>query len=111
MHTRTDLIRELSKIDKIVDARARGATIRRVLVLDSTTGQNAYRQAEIFRSAVPIDGIVLSKHDSSGRGGMAIVLARDLGIPTAFVGTGERYADLSDFDASAFLDDFLGIGT
>jgi fused signal recognition particle receptor len=109
MHTRADLVRELGKIDKIVAARAEGADYRRLLVLDSTTGQNALRQAETFSQAVKIDGIVLAKHDSSAKGGMTIRLAKELGLPTAFVGTGEGYGDLAPFSLDSFLDGFLGI--
>jgi fused signal recognition particle receptor len=111
MHTRADLVRELGKIDKIVAARAKGADYRRLLVLDSTTGQNGLRQAETFSQAVKIDGIVLSKHDSSAKGGMALRLAKELGLPTAFVGTGEGYGDLAPFALDPFLDRFLGIGS
>jgi fused signal recognition particle receptor len=111
MHTRADLVRELGKIDKIVAARAEGADYRRLLVLDSTTGQNGLRQAETFSQAVKIDGIVLSKHDSSAKGGMALRLAKELGLPTAFVGTGEGYGDLAPFALDPFLDRFLGIGS
>jgi fused signal recognition particle receptor len=111
MHTRADLVRELAKIDKIVAARADGADYRRLLVLDSTTGQNGLKQAETFSQAVKIDGIVLSKHDSSSKGGMAIRLAKELGLPTAFVGTGEGYGDLAPFSLDSFLDGFVGIGT
>jgi fused signal recognition particle receptor len=110
MHTRADLLRELGKMDKIVAARAEGADYRRLLVLDSTTGQNALRQAETFSEAVRIDGIVLSKHDSSAKGGMALRLAKELGLPTAFVGTGEGYGDIAPFSLDSFLDKFLGIG-
>jgi fused signal recognition particle receptor len=110
MHTRADLLRELAKMDKIVAARASGADFRRLLVLDSTTGQNGLRQAETFSQAVKIDGIMLSKHDSSAKGGMAIRLAKELGLPTAFVGTGEGYGDIAPFDLDSFLDEFLGIG-
>jgi fused signal recognition particle receptor len=110
MHTRADLLRELGKIDKIVAARAVGADYRRLLVLDSTTGQNGQRQAETFSQAVKIDGIILTKHDSSAKGGMAIRLAKEYGLPTAFLGTGEGYGDLRPFILDSFLDDFLGIG-
>lgn len=111
MHTKGDLMRELGKMDKIVAARAAGAEYRRLLVLDSTTGQNGLRQAETFRSAVPLDGVVLTKHDSTAKGGMAIALAKELGLPTAFVGTGESYGDIAPFVLDSFLDEFLGIGT
>jgi fused signal recognition particle receptor len=110
MHTRADLLRELGKMDKIVAARAAGADFRRLLVLDSTTGQNGLKQAETFSQAVKIDGIILSKHDSSAKGGMAIRLAKELQLPTAFVGTGEGYGDLAPFILDSFLDEFLGIG-
>jgi len=110
MHTRSDLVRELGKIDKIVAARAAGAVYRRLLVIDSTTGQNGLRQAETFGSAVKIDGIVLTKHDSSAKGGMAIALAKELSLPTAFLGTGESYGDIAPFSLDSFLDTFLGIG-
>jgi len=109
MHTRSDLLRELGKIDKIVASRAEGADYRRLLVLDSTTGQNGLKQAETFAQAVKIDGIVLSKHDSSAKGGMALRLAKELGLPTAFIGTGEGYGDLEPFALDSFLDGFLGI--
>jgi signal recognition particle-docking protein FtsY len=109
MHTRSDLVRELAKIDKIVASRAQGADYKRLLVIDSTTGQNGLKQAETFSQAVTIDGIVLSKHDSSAKGGMAIRLAKDYGLPTAFVGTGEGYGDIEPFRLDAFLDAFLGI--
>jgi fused signal recognition particle receptor len=110
MHTRADLVKELSKIDKIVASRAEGADYRRLLVLDSTTGQNGLKQAEVFSQALKVDGLVLSKHDSSAKGGMAIRLAKELGLPTAFVGTGESYADLEPFVLDSFLDGFLGVG-
>ena len=110
MHTRSDLVRELGKIDKIVAGRAAGAEYRRLLVIDSTTGQNGLRQAETFGSAVKIDGVVLTKHDSSAKGGMAIALAKELGLPTAFVGTGESYGDIAPFSLDSFLDSFLGTG-
>ncbi len=110
MHTRTDLMRELGKMDKIVTGRAGDANYRRLLVIDSTTGQNGLRQAETFGSAVAIDGVVLTKHDSSAKGGMAISLAKEFGLPTAFVGTGEAYRDLEAFNLDSFLEEFIGAG-
>jgi fused signal recognition particle receptor len=109
MHTRIDLVKELGKIDKIVASRAEGADYRRLLVIDSTTGQNGLKQAETFSEAFRIDGLVLTKHDSSAKGGMTIRLAKELGLPTAFVGTGEGYTDISPFALNQFLDEFLGI--
>jgi fused signal recognition particle receptor len=109
MHTRNDLMRELAKIDKVVKTRAEGAEYRRLLVVDSTTGQNGLRQAETFGAAVKIDGVVLSKLDSTAKGGMAIALAKELGLPTAFVGTGEGYGDIAPFSLDGFLDTLLGL--
>lgn len=111
MHTRADLVKELGKIDKVVAAKADGADYRRLLAIDSTTGQNGLRQAETFSEAVKIDGIILTKHDSTAKGGMTIRLGKELGLPTAFVGTGEGYGDIEAFDLGRFLDGFLGIDT
>jgi fused signal recognition particle receptor len=110
MHTRADLIKELGKIDRVVASRAEGSDYRRLLVIDSTTGQNGLKQAETFSQAVKIDGIILSKHDSTAKGGMALRLAKELALPTAFVGTGEGYSDIQKFSLDSFLDKFLGIG-
>jgi len=111
MHTRSDLVKELGKIDKIVASRAGDADYRRLLVIDSTTGQNGLKQAETFSQAVKIDGLILTKHDSSAKGGMALRLAKELGLPTSFVGTGEGYQDIAPFVLGPFLDQLLGIGT
>jgi len=109
MHTRIDLIRELEKIDRVVAARATDASYKRLLVIDATTGQNGLRQAEIFNTAVPLDGIILTKYDSSARGGIAIAIAKEFGIPTAFIGKGEAYEDIEVFSLASFLDDFVGV--
>ena len=111
MHTKQNLIKELEKMDKIVAAKADPSRYRRLLVVDATTGQNALRQAEAFAEAVRIDGLVLTKYDSSARGGIAIAIAKRLGIPTAFVCDGERYEDIRPFDADTYLDEFLGLGS
>lgn len=109
MHTKANLIKELEKMDKIVAAKADPSRYRRLLVVDATTGQNALRQAEAFSAAVTIDGLVLTKYDSSARGGVALAVARQLGIPTAFVCDGERYEDIRAFDPETYLDQFLGL--
>ncbi|MGB4572148.1 MAG: signal recognition particle-docking protein FtsY [Rectinemataceae bacterium] len=111
MHTRQDLLRELEKMDRIVAQRAEGAEYRRLLVLDATTGQNGLKQAETFNSAVKLDGVILTKYDSTAKGGMILSLAKQFGLPTLFVGTGEGYRDFAPFDPQAFLDDFLGSGS
>jgi len=109
MHTKANLIKELEKMDKIVAAKADPTRYRRLLVVDATTGQNALKQAETFAAAVRIDGLVLTKYDSSAKGGVALAIARQLGIPTAFVCDGERYEDIRPFDSDRYLDEFLGL--
>lgn len=109
MHTRQDLIKELEKMDRIITQRAPQARYSRILVLDSTTGQNGLRQAETFKAAVSLDGVILSKYDSTAKGGMILSLARQFGLATMFLGTGEGYGDLSPLDPDKFLDDFIGL--
>lgn len=109
MHTRQDLLKELEKMDRIITQRAPRAKYSRFLVLDSTTGQNGLRQAETFNAAVSLDGVILSKYDSTAKGGMILSLAKQFGLATIFVGTGEGYGDFLPFDPDKFLDDFIGI--
>lgn len=109
MHTKQNLVRELEKLDRIVGARAQPSRYRKLLVVDGTTGQNALRQAEVFGEAVRLDGAVLTKYDSSGKGGVVISLAYERGIPTAFLGTGEGYGDIRPFRLGDFLDELLGV--
>jgi len=108
MHNRQNLIKELGKMDKIVAAKADAKLYKRLLVLDSTTGQNALAQAESFNAAVALDGIILTKYDSSAKGGMTLAIARRLGLPTAFICDGEGYENIKAFDPDKYLDDFLG---
>jgi fused signal recognition particle receptor len=109
MHTRADLIKELEKMNKVIAQRAPTAVYRKILVLDSTTGQNGMRQAEAFHQAVKLDGVILSKHDSTAKGGMVLSLARQFDLATIFVGTGEGYGDFAPFDPDGFLDGFIGL--
>lgn len=109
MHTKQNLVRELEKINRIVGARAEPARFKKLLVVDGTTGQNALRQAEAFGEAVKMDGLVLSKYDSSGKGGIVLSVAYEQGLPTAYIGTGEGYGDIAPFFLEDFLNDFLGI--
>ncbi len=109
MHTKKHLVEELSKIDRIVSGRAPEAVYRRLLVIDATTGQNGLQQAEAFSQAVPIDGIVLSKYDSTAKGGILVPISQQLGIPTVFYGTGEQYSDLHPFHADDYVKDLLDL--
>jgi len=110
MHNKANLIRELQKIHKIVGAKIGTENYCKLLVIDTTTGQNALRQAELFHEAVGVDALVMAKYDSAAKGGIIIPIQRTLSIPVAFVGTGEGYGDLALFDSESYLDSLLGIG-
>jgi fused signal recognition particle receptor len=104
LHNKDALVKELAKIDKIVSARVPGDAYKKLLVLDATTGQNSLAQAETFNAAVRVDSIILTKCDSTARGGMVVPVCRDLGIPFSHIGTGEKLEDLAAFDPEAYLD-------
>jgi fused signal recognition particle receptor len=107
MHNKANLIKELQKIDKVVHNRAAGAVYKKILVLDATTGQNAFRQAELFHEAVDVDYAVLTKYDSSSKGGIAVTVSDKLGIPFVFLGVGEKYEDLHPFTKDEYLEMLL----
>lgn len=107
MHTKSNLVRELQKVDKIVRGRIDEGNYRKLLVIDATTGQNGFRQAEIFHEAVGIDGLILAKYDSASKGGAVISICRELGLPFVFMGTGEKYSDIEPFNKEHFLDILL----
>jgi fused signal recognition particle receptor len=109
MHNKQNLMKELEKMDKIVSSKADSSHYKKLLVVDATTGQNALRQAEAFSEAVRIDGLILTKYDSSARGGIAIAIAKEFGIPASFICDGERYEDIHIFDVDTYLDEFLGL--
>ncbi|HEY9595222.1 MAG TPA: signal recognition particle-docking protein FtsY [Spirochaetia bacterium] len=104
LHNKEALVKELAKIDRIVSARVTGPAYKKILVLDATTGQNSLAQAEAFNAAVRVDSIVLTKCDSTARGGMVVPICRDLGIPFSHMGTGEKLEDLVPFDPDRYLD-------
>jgi len=108
MHTRTDLLKELEKLDRVVNQKAKDVNYKKLLVLDATTGQNAIRQAEVFHSAVKVDGVIMTKYDSASKGGMIITVSKEFALPTVFLGTGERYENLETFDIEHYLEDFIG---
>ena len=109
MHTKSALVEELKKIDRVVESRAAGCDYVKYLVLDATTGRNALAQAEIFKEAVSPQGVILAKYDSSARGGTVFSLAEDLGLPVVFLGTGEKYGDIVPFDPAHYAKEFLGL--
>ena len=109
MHTKSALVEELKKIDRVVESRAAGCNYIKYLVLDATTGRNALAQAEIFKEAVSPDGVILTKYDSSARGGTVFSLAEDLGLPVVYICTGEKYGDISLFDPHRYAEEFAGL--
>ena len=109
LHTKTHLMRELTKIHKSIDKCLPGAPHDVMLVLDATTGQNALQQARAFKETAQVTGIILAKLDSSAKGGMAFAIQKELGLPILFAGLGERPEDLQPFDRAAFVDGVLGL--
>lgn len=107
LHTRYNLMEELKKVYRVVAKAMDGAPHHVWLVLDATTGQNALQQAKVFKSAVQVSGVILTKLDSSARGGMAFAIQRELGLPILFAGLGEKPEDLTSFDPDAFVDGIL----
>jgi fused signal recognition particle receptor len=108
LHTQYNLMAELRKVWRVTAKNAEGAPHETLLVVDATTGQNALSQARHFQEAVEVTGVVLAKLDSTARGGMVFAIARELGLPVRFVGTGEKIEDLTPFDADAFVEGLLG---
>jgi fused signal recognition particle receptor len=103
LHTKANLMDELAKIRRIVERRIPNAQPETLFVLDATTGQNGLAQAVAFHAAVRLTGIVLTKLDSTARGGIVFSIASQLGIPVRYVGVGERAEDLVPFDPEAFV--------
>ncbi len=103
LHTRSNLMDELSKVRRIIDKRLPGAEPETIFVLDATTGQNGLAQAKAFHEAVGLTGIVLTKLDSTAKGGIVFAIEDALKIPVRFVGVGEGVNDLIPFDPDAFV--------
>jgi fused signal recognition particle receptor len=103
LHTRTNLMDELAKVRRIIDKRLPGSEPETLFVLDATTGQNGLAQATAFHEAVGLTGIVLTKLDSTAKGGIVFAIEHALGVPVRFVGVGEGVGDLIPFDPDAFV--------
>jgi fused signal recognition particle receptor len=110
LHTRSNLMDELRKVRRVVARELPGAPHETLLVIDATTGQNALAQARTFAEAVEVTGIVLTKLDGTAKGGVALALRRELGVPLRYVGVGESAEDLRPFDAPAFVDALFDAG-
>ena len=102
LHNKQNLMNELNKISRVIDRELPGCVKETLLVLDATTGQNGLIQAKQFREAAGITGIVLTKLDGTAKGGIAIAIARELGVPVKYAGVGEGIDDLRPFDALEF---------
>jgi fused signal recognition particle receptor len=102
LHTQTNLMDELAKVRRVIAGRLEGAPHETLLVVDATTGQNGLQQARLFGEAVGVTGVALTKLDGSAKGGIAVAIAYELGLPVKLVGVGEGLDDLRPFDAQDF---------
>jgi fused signal recognition particle receptor len=102
LHTQTNLMEELAKIRRVIEGRLEGAPHETLLVVDATTGQNGVRQAQLFGEAVDVTGVALTKLDGSAKGGVALAIAHELGLPVKLVGVGEGVEDLRPFNPRDF---------
>jgi len=102
LHTQDDLMAELGKVGRVISRQLPGAPHETLLTVDATTGQNGLRQARLFAEVVPVSGIVLTKLDGTARGGIALAIAKELGLPVKLIGVGESLEDLRPFDAEDF---------
>jgi len=104
LHTKHNLMQELKKIHRVAAKNLAGAPHETILVLDATTGQNGLAQARAFREAVDVTGLFVAKLDGTAKGGIIFAIARELGIPILFLGTGERAKDIAEFNAERFVE-------
>lgn len=107
MHNKSELLHELRKIDKTIQARIAPENYKRLLVIDANTGQNGLRQAEVFNEALKLSGIILTKFEGTAKGGVVISIGQAFGLPIYFVGTGEQSHHLEPFNAEQFLKQLL----
>ena len=102
LHTQDDLMAELTKIRRVIAKQIPEAPHETLLTVDATTGQNGIRQAKLFAEAVDVNGIVMTKLDGTAKGGVALAIARELGLPVKLIGIGEQLEDLRPFDPTDF---------
>jgi fused signal recognition particle receptor len=109
LHTQTNLMDELMKVRRVIAGRLEGAPHEVLLVVDATTGQNGLQQARLFNDAVGVTGVALTKLDGSAKGGIAVAIAFELGLPVKLVGVGEGLDDLRPFDPQDFARALVGV--
>jgi len=102
LHTQSNLMQELAKVRRVIEAKLEGAPHETLLVVDATTGQNGLQQARLFGEAVGVTGVALTKLDGSAKGGIAVAIAHELGLPVKLIGVGEKLEDLRPFDSDDF---------
>lgn len=107
LHNKKNLMEELGKINRIIDREFAEGYRETLVVLDATTGQNAMSQAKMFKECSQVTGVILSKMDSSAKGGIAISIQAELGLPVKYVGEGEKREDLKRFDAKKYVEDIF----
>ena len=107
LHTQTNLMEELAKVRRVISGKLDGAPHETLLVVDATTGQNGVQQARLFKEAVGVTGVALTKLDGSAKGGIAIPIAFELGLPVKLIGVGEGLDDLRPFDARDYAEALL----
>jgi fused signal recognition particle receptor len=108
LHTQTNLMDELQKVRRVIEKKLPGSPHETLLSIDATTGQNGLRQALLFRDAVDISGIALTKLDGTAKGGIALAIAQELGVPVKLIGVGEGIEDLRPFDPDDFAKAIVG---
>ena len=109
LHNKKNLMQELGKINRIIDREFAEGYRETLVVLDATTGQNAMSQAKLFKECSQVTGVILSKMDSTAKGGMALSIQAELGLPVKYMGTGERVENLQRFDAKRYVEDIFDL--
>jgi fused signal recognition particle receptor len=102
LHTQEDLMAELEKVSRVIGKQIPEAPHETLLTVDATTGQNGLRQARLFSEAIGVDGLILTKLDGTAKGGIALAIASELGIPVKLIGIGESLEDLRPFDPEEY---------
>src|SRR5438094_4855585 len=109
LHTQLNLMQELAKVRRVIEGKLAGAPHETLLVVDATTGQNGLQQARLFGEAVGVTGVALTKLDGSAKGGIAVAIAHELGLPVKLIGVGEKLEDLRPFDPGDFARALVGL--
>ena len=108
LHNKAHLMDELKKMSRVVEREYPEAKLKALLVIDATTGQNGLQQAMVFKDVADLDGIILTKLDGTAKGGIAVAIRHELGLPVRYIGFGEQLDDMQPFDAKEFVDAIFG---